>query len=404
MKTAKSIQGLKQPLLSCPSSDSGDSSRLTLRPSSDSLSSFQTAHSGPLEENGQGWGDWISTHIHRLFDGWLVPFSQEKPSAITIEEDNSLIEESPSSELSLPEWVEPLFQVLKQTVGERPSMVNDHQQRLFFNPETGDTAWQCIEDITDGLMDHKLLNSFYEILEQALERGCDYSNQSVLNQVQEIMKSPISLDFFSKAFVIRCDHPDYKKYVYLVDRDYIPKLTTHPDNSRVNLKGTTWTNSKEDNEYIARKLGESRDCSSEECGNLCCFFLSVSVANLLVVPAVAAISCTQYGSMSPFFHAISVSCMPWQLCNDACSFWISTSVTMGLPVDCCLTGLYGLVLFNCCDQQETHSGQDDRPRFLVDKTFNHLMGKIQEDDTLKSLIDDEHTPEADAPRTKRMSR
>ena len=77
---------------------------------------------------------------------------------------------------------------------------------------------------------------------------------------------------------------------------------------------------------------------------------------------------------------------------------------MGLPVDCCLTGLYGLVLFNCCDQQETHSGQDDRPRFLVDKTFNHLMGKIQEDDTLKSLIDDEHTLEADAPRTKRMSR
>ena len=432
METPKITKGLKQPLLFPPSSDSGCSSRLTLRSSSersssDFLSSFLTAQSAPLEESGQGWGDWISTHIHRLFDGWLEPVSQAATSARTIPEDDPLIEEGPSSQSLLPEWVEPLFHLLKQTVGERSSIVNDHQQRLFFNPETGDTAWQCIEDATDGLMDHKPLNSFYEILEKALELGHDNSKQPVLKQIQRIMQSPISFDFFKKAFVIPTDDSKHRackyNYVFLVDREDVISLKFHPHNPKIslNIQVNQWTDSKEDNEYIARELGESRESelpdesieselpdesierSSEKWGFLCCFSASFSAANLVITPLVAIFLQPHYSSMDPCLHAVTVTSMPTAFGNYACSLWISSSLTIGLPIDCFLTGLFGLVLFNCFDEQETPSEQGENQHFHADNAFNHLITVIRTRDTFKPLIDEGYTPEL-APETRRMSR
>ncbi|HAG61520.1 MAG TPA: hypothetical protein DCL40_01305 [Coxiellaceae bacterium] len=229
------------------------------------------------------------------------------------------------------------------------------------------------------------MTSFYESLEQAVDRGYDNSKQPVLKQVQKIMQSPISLDFFFKAFVISCDHPDYKNYVYLVDRDDVPKLTEHPDNPRVNIKGATWTNSKEDNEYIVTTLlDKPRDCLSAEWEELCFCFMYIAGMNLLVTPLIASLTLTQYSSMTPLLHAVRVSCMPLSFCNDACSFWISASVTIGLPIDCCLTGLYSLQLFDYCNWQDT-------PSFLVDETFNRFMGKIRSREAFALLFEDENS-------------
>ena len=423
METHKIIQDLEQPLLSSPSSDSGCSSRLTLRSSSersssDFLSSFLTAQSAPLEESGQGWGGWIRSGIHGLFDGWLEPVSQAATSARTIPEDDPLIEEGPSSQSPLPEWVEPLFHLLKQTVGERSSIVNDHQQRLFFNPETGDTAWQCTEDATDGLMDHKPLNSFYEILEKALELGHDNSKQPVLKQIQRIMQSPISFDFFKKAFVIPTDDSEHRackyNYVFLVDREDVMSIKFHPHNSNIslNILVNHWTDSKEDNEYIARELGESRESelpdesierSSEKWGILWCFSAISSGANLVITPLVAIFLQPQYSLIDPCLHAVTVTSMPTAFGNYACSLWISSSLTIGLPIDCFLTGLFGLVLFNCFDEQETPSEQGENQHFHADNAFNHLITVIRRRDTFKPLIDEGYTPEL-APETRRMSR
>ncbi|HAG62240.1 MAG TPA: hypothetical protein DCL40_04990, partial [Coxiellaceae bacterium] len=168
MLNSTTIPGLKDPLLS-PSSllDSGVSSSLVSRNSSDSLSSFVTARSHVSEEDSQGWGGWISVQVNSFFDRWRAPLSSRygdllSGEAITSEDDDSTIEEGPSSRLPLPEWVIPLFNVLKETVGERQSQISDRQQRLFFNPKTGETAWQCVDDVTDGLMEHKPMTSFYE--------------------------------------------------------------------------------------------------------------------------------------------------------------------------------------------------------------------------------------------------
>ncbi|MBV53512.1 MAG: hypothetical protein CL816_05530 [Coxiellaceae bacterium] len=380
------------------------------RQSSDSLDSFFTAHSHVSEENSQEWSGWISTHIHSLFGSWLEPVSQEATSEITIEEGNRVIEEHSSSQSPLPEWVEPLFHVLKQTVGERPSMANDHQQRLFFNPETGNTAWQCIEDAIDGLMEHKPLNSFYEILEKAVKLGHDNPKQPVLKQIQQIMQSPISFDFFNKAFVIPTDDSEHRackyNYVFLVDRKDVMSLKFHPHNPKIslNIQVNHWTNSEEDNEYIASTLpDESIERSSEKWRCLRSFSLFFSATNLLITPLVAICLQPQYGSIDPCLHAVTVTSMPTAFGNYACSLWISSSLTIGLPIDCFLTGLFGLVLFNCFDEQETPSEQGENQHFHADNAFNRLITVIRTDDTFKPLIDEGYTPEL-APETMRMSR
>ncbi len=395
-------KGLTAPLLL--------SEERSTRQSSDSLDSFFTAHSHASEENSQEWSGSISAHIHSLFGSWLEPVSQEATSAITIEEGNRVIEEDSSSQSPLPEWVEPLFHVLKQTVGERPGTINDDQQRLFFNPETGDTEWQCIEDATDGLMEHKPLNSFYEILEKAIKLGHDNPKQPVLEQIQRIMQSPISFNFFDKAFVIPTDDSDHRarkyNYVFLVDRMDVISLKIHPDNPNksLNIQVNHWTNSKVDNEYIASMLpDESRECSSEKWRYLCCFSLIFSSANLLITPLVAIFLLPRYGCVDPCLHAVRVSCMPTAISNYACSLWISSSLTIGLPIDCLLTGLFGLVLIRCFDEQETPLEQGGNQHFHADNAFNRLITVIRTDDTFKPLIDEGYTSDL-APGAMRMSR
>ena len=252
-------------------------------------------------------------------------------------------------------------------------------------------------------MEHKPLNSFYEILEKAIKLGHDNPKQPVLEKIQRIMQSPISLNFFDKAFVIPTDDSDHRarkyNYVFLVDRMDVIRLKNHPDNPNIslNIQVNHWTNSKADNEYIASMLpDESRECSSEKWRYLYCFSLRFSSANLLITPLVTIFLQPRYSCVDPCLHAVRVSCMPTAISNYACSLWISSSLTIGLPIDCLLTGLYGLVLIRFFDEQET-------PYFHADNAFNRLITVIRTDDTFKPLIDEGYTSDL-APKAMRMSR
>ena len=172
------VTGLKEHLLPVSSSlDSGSRSSSTSHSSSVSSSSFVGEQSGSLEDNDQGWGDRIGVQIQSFFNCWRAPVNSELDGPSREEQTSvdhvSSIEEGLSSQLPLPERVIALFDLLQRSIGERP----DPQQRLFFNPKTGETAWQSVNDVAKDWMDHKPLNYFYEIHDRAVKNLDDNSSQ-----------------------------------------------------------------------------------------------------------------------------------------------------------------------------------------------------------------------------------